>query len=140
MPRKGVPGRAPVDRTRGTIAALLTAAVVGLAVLGYSGYAMFACPPQFDSAAWERAQGIDAEQEPVRRQLASQLGRCGFIDGASEERVREVVGAPIPENEDTETRSWSYYLGDASWGVDSDWLVIEFSRRNRVETVDVRED
>ena len=139
MSRKRDPERGPLDRTSAKIAALLTAALIGLAVLGYGAYDAVVCPSRFDSAAWKRAQDTHADQpERVRRHLASQLRRCGFVDGASEERVREVVGAPIPDNE--QSRSWFYYLGDAGWGVDSDWLVFEFSRGNRVETVAVRED
>jgi len=114
-------------------APLLIAALVAFALLSCSENPRSSCPPQFDSAAWKHAGDLDAEQESVRRELAGQLDRCGFIDGASKERVRRLLGEPSPEDE----RSWMYYVGETAWGIDSDWLFVEFSRKSRVEGVGV---
>lgn len=118
-------------------APLGSAAVIALALLGCSGDTASACPPKFDSAAWKQASRLEDEGEPVRRELAGQLERCDFIDKASKGRVGRLLGSPIPEIE--RTRSWMYYLGEPAWGIDSDWLYIEFSRRNRVEAVEINQ-
>jgi len=97
--------------------------------------AVSSCPPTFDSAAWKRVSNLDSDGEPVRRRLASQLERCGFLKSASKQRVRQLLGTPSPEIE--RGRSWHYYVGESGWGIDSDLLFIEFSRRNRVESVEV---
>ncbi len=116
-------------------AVLVIAALIAFAVVGCANDTAPACPPRFDAPAWKRASGLAADQELVRRELAGQLERCGFIDGASKERVRRLLGAPIPEIE--RTRSWDYYIGEPAWGIDSDVLFIEFSGKNRVDAVEV---
>lgn len=111
----------------------------GFLVLTVSGCGMSEavspCPAKFDSVAWKRVSTLDTDGESERRRLAGELQRCRFLQGASKGRVRRLLGPRSKEVE--ETRSWEYYVGETDWGIDSDWLFIEFSRKDRVKFVEV---
>ena len=119
--------------------------VLALVTLGASGCSRDLresrdCPSRFDSEEWREAP-IESEH---RLQLAEQVQRCGFIDGASKAEVRRVLGpAPRPREEPYRSeydRWWHYPVGttnDYFGPGDEQNLTVTFDRRGRVKRVEV---
>ena len=114
-------------------------ALVPLALTGCSGSDGAECPEPFDARAWQRA----AFNSDERRDLARQVDRCGYVDGADKARVQRLLGRKKRDEDQYPSefkREWYYEVGETNGTLgpaDEQSLVITFDRRERVKDVEI---
>jgi len=103
----------------GAVAAALLALASVVAVRAYS-------PGGFDAARWQAQRGSEARDNP----RAGMLGDVMRLlkPSMTREAVRALLGAPESERDGR----WSYDLGASPYGVDYEYLVIEFDDAGRL--------
>jgi len=84
----------------------------------------------FDSARWK---GAWKTSRCVRQQMVDDLLAKKLLEGLSRKQVVDLLGEPEEHSPCDEANCLVYFVGPyRGMGVDSEWLVVEFSDQGRV--------
>ena len=120
---------------------LLIGAAAAIAVAAGAWYAAYVPPLPFNASIWRAREDLVSDSLHVRGRMAEGLVSSGALIGKSRDEIVGLLGPP-PSTDKFRDHDLVYWLcpDRGLWGIDSEWLVMDFDEAGVVADADVIED